>query len=198
MNKRFVKLYESIVNRYNRGGFLTSDVVKFIPDVLSNSFFKEVDEDYKNKVKEFAECGDTLRVKNIKSVFPAVMGAGNPDYNGYSFAIEICREVAPGMFSQDVVVVPPNLLVKVEEYPNLPEVPNKFKQKDNTQIKPVEVKDESEENAVFTPGRTRTADKGNKKDTSSETSLKNQNTKIPSSPAVNHKDPASYTAAYLP
>lgn len=198
MNKRFVKVYESIVNRYNRGGFLTSDVVKFIPDVMKDPFLKLVDDAYKAKIKEYAECEENLRVRNVKSTFPAVMGAGNPDYNGYSFGIEISREIAPGTFENGGIVVPQNLLVKVNNYPNLPEVPDKFKRKDDTQIEPVEVKDENEEVPFLSPGRTRTTDLGNKKDSKSETNLLNKNVKIPSSPAKGASDPASYTANYLP
>lgn len=198
MNKRFIKVYESISSRYNRGGFLTSDIVKFVDNVLSDAFFKTVDDEYKQKVKEYIECGDTLRVKNIKSTFPAVMGAGNPDYNGYSFSIEVTREIAPGKFSNDSIVVPQHLLIKIHNEPNLPEVPNKFKREDNTQIKPTEVKDENEETPFFAPGRTRTSDRGNQKDTPSDSTLLNQNIKIPSSPAKDAKDPAKYTANYLP
>jgi hypothetical protein len=198
MNKRFVKVYESIVSRYTRGGFLTGDVVKFVPDVLRDPFFKNVDDTYKAKVKEYSECEETIRVRNIKSTFPAVMGAGNPDYNGYSFGIEISKEIAPGTYENGGIVVPQHLLTKVESYPNLPAVPDKFKKEDPTQITPKEVKDESEEVPYFAPGRTRTADLGNKKDTKSETSLLNKNVKIPSSPAKGATDPASYTANYLP
>jgi hypothetical protein len=198
MNKRFVKLYESIVNRYNRGGFLTSDVVKFIPDVLKDAYFKNVDDDYKKKVEDYANCGCNLRVRNVKSSVPAVMGAGNPDYNGYGFVADICKEIAPGTYDNESLTVPVYLLVKVDSVPNLPAVPDKFKRKDDTQIEPVEVKDENEEVPFFSPGRTKTADRGNKKDTASETSLLNKNVKIPSSPAKGAANPASYTANYLP
>jgi hypothetical protein len=198
MNKRFIKVYESIVNRYTRGGFLTSDLVKFVPDVLKDPFFKGVDSEYKAKVKAYAESGENLRVRNIKSTFPAVMGAGNPDYNGYSFGIEVAREIAPGKFDNESIVVPQHLLVRVETYPNLPTVPDKFKRKDDTQIEPIEVKDENEEVPFLSPGRTLTSDRGNKKDTRSDVSLLNKNVKIPSSPAKGASDPASYTANYLP
>lgn len=199
MKKRFVDLYESIINRYNRGGFLAGDVVKFIPDVTKDEFFKKVDKGYKDKIEEYSKSGETLRVRNIKSTFPAVMGAGNSDYNGYSFGIEVCREIAPGRFDNESIVVPQNLLARItDEYPNLPAVPDKFKRKDTTQIKPIEVKDEAEENTALSPNRTRTSDRGDNKDTKSEVSLYNKNTKIPSSPAKDSSDPASYTARYLP
>lgn len=198
MNKRFVEIYESALNRYNRGGFLTSDLVVFIDGALNDKFFNAAGEDYKLKVKEFINSGENLRVKNVKSTFPAVMGAGNPDYNGYSFGIEVCREIAPGKFSPDTIVVPQNLLKYKDTVPNLPEVPNKFKRPDTSHINPKPVKAENEETPFFSPGRTRTADLGNQKDTKSETELQNKNVRIPSSPAKGASDPASYTANYLP
>jgi hypothetical protein len=56
MKRKFLPLYENIVSRYNRGGYLTGDVVKFIPNVLQDAFLKNVDDDYKAKVKEYSEC----------------------------------------------------------------------------------------------------------------------------------------------
>jgi hypothetical protein len=129
---------------------------------------------------------------------PATMGAGNTDYNGYSFSAEVCREIAPGRFSNDAITVPVHLLVHVDSYPNLPEVPAKHKYEDKTHIEPKPVKDESEEVPFLSPNRTRTADLGNGKDSKSETHLSGKNVKIPSVPAKGAKDPASYTAAYLP
>lgn len=198
MNKKFVKLYESIRTRYVNGGFLANDVVKFVDTVLRDPFFKNQSEDYKKEVEAYIKCGDTLRVKNVKSIMPAVMGAGNTDYNGYSFSAEICREIAPGRFSNDAITVPVHLLTRIDTYPNLPEVPAKHNYEDKTHIDAKPVKDESEEVPFFSPNRTRTADIGNKKDTKSETTLSDKNVKIPSMPAKGVKDPASYTAAYLP
>jgi hypothetical protein len=198
MRNKFIKLYENTLTRYNRGGFLTSDVVKFVDNALSDRFFQSVNDDYKAKVKEFAECEETLRVKNVKSTFPAVMGAGNPDYNGYSFGIEVCKEIAPGKFSPDTITVPQNLLYRIDSYPNLPEVPDKHKYVDRTHIDPKTVDSEDEETPFFSPSRTKTTDRGNKKDSKTDLELPLKNTRIPSSPVKGVSDPASYTANYLP
>ena len=50
----------------------------------------------------------------------------------------------------------------------------------------------------MSPSRTRTADQGDGKDSKSDVSLLNKNVSIPSSPAENERDPASYTARYMP
>lgn len=206
MNKRFLKLYESAMynykhdSNYNRSGFLAGDVVKFVDNCIRDPFFKTVQKEYKEKVTRLIDSGVNLRVINIKSNFPAVMGAGNPDYNGYGFAIEVAPEdEGLGRIVQsDSISVPQHLLTPIDFTPNLPTVPDKFKYKDKTHIKPVEVKDEAEEIPFYSPARTRTADLGNNKDTKSETSLGNKNVKIPSVPAKGAASPASYTASYLP
>lgn len=207
MNKRFLKVYESAISAYNqlgsnfsRSGFLVGDVVKFVDGALDDSFFKTVDPEYKKKVEYIIKNGANIRVVNVKSTFPAVQGAGNPDYNGYSFAIEVALEDQGlgRVVASDSVTVPQSLLIKIEDIPNLPAVPDKFKRKDTSHIKPKPVKNEAEESAHFGPSRTHTADIGNGKDSKSETSLTGKNMKIPSSPAKGAANPASYTAAYLP
>ena len=206
MNKQFLKLYENAMSNfkhdsnYDRSGFLVGDVVKFVDGALKDDFFKKVQKEYKGKVESIINSGANLRVINIKSYFPAVMGAGNPDYNGYSFTIEVAPEDEGlgRVVQSDSVTVPQHLLTRVDYTPNLPTVPDKFKYQDKTHIKPKEVKDEAEEVPFYSPARTRTTDIGNKKDTKSETSLGNTNVKIPSSPAVGASSPANYTANYLP
>lgn len=187
-------------SNFGRSGFLVGDVVKFVDNALKSDFFKTVGTEYKTKVESLINSGANLRVINIKSYFPAVMGAGNPDYNGYSFTIEIAPEdEGLGRIVQsDSVTVPQNLLTKIDFTPNLPTVPDKFKYKDKTHIKPKEVKDESEEVPFYSPARTRTSDLGDKKDSKSDTSLHNTNVVIPSSPAEGAKSPSTYTASYLP
>jgi hypothetical protein len=197
MNKRFLKLYESTLTRYNHGGLLAGDVVKFVDNALNDPCFKNVQDEYKKQVEILIKGGKNLRVVNIKSTMPAVMGAGNPDYNGFSFYVEVGEDQG-GARVTGTTTVPQFLLVRVNDYPNLPKVPDQFKYQDKTHIDPKEVKDEAEETPFYAPGRTRTSDRGNKKDTKSETSLGNKNVVIPSSPAIGHKDPASYVANYLP
>jgi len=198
MKRKFVKIYESLITRYDHGGFLADDVVVFKDGALKDPFFDTVDDDYKAEIERLIKSGSNIRVVNIKSTSPVSMGAGNTDNNGYSFSVEVAEESAPGRIGT-TITIPQHLIKKANPtLGSLPNIPDKFKRPDTTQIKPVEVKDEAEEVPFYGPGRTRTADIGNKKDTKSVTSLANKNVTIPSSPSVDAKDPASYTAKYLP
>ena len=198
MNRKFVKLYESWMRRTNRGGFEVSDIVKFKDNALKDSFFKTQSDEIAKLVKDLIDDGCALRVKNVINEYPAVMGAGNTDNTGKGVMIEVCRELAPGLFEPAGVIVPPNILTKVDVYPNLTTVPDKFKRKEKINIKPVEVKDEEgEEVPFYSPVNTRRSDVHGKME-AGDRSLTNTNIKIPASPNVTRKDPASYTADYLP
>jgi len=201
MNKKFVKLYESALSRYTRGGFLAGDVVVFKKDAFNDQWFKGLGVNTQEKIKEMAASGLTLRVSNIKSILPAVMGAGNTDYTTSNVELDITSEIAPGKY-MGFVTIPARLVEPVDSYPNLPKVPEVFKKDDPSRrvnIKPKKLKDEAEEIPFISPhSQTRMSDLGDKKLSPGDRELKNANVKIPSSPVKDAKDPASYTYKYLP
>jgi hypothetical protein len=197
MNKRFFKLYESWLTRYNHGGFLQGDIVKFKADALKHDFIKTQANDVVKNIEDLLKDGRTLRVTNVVNKYPSVMGAGNPDNIGPDFTVEVGLDEGGGRIYK-TAEVHIGMLDKIDTTPGLEEVPGRNKYDNKIKIKPVEVKDEAEEVPFYSPARTRTADLGNKKLAPTESKLKNVNTAIPTSPNVNAKDPASYTAKYMP
>jgi hypothetical protein len=201
MEKRFKKLYEATLSRYTRGGFLTSDRVKFVDNALKTDFFKNQPESIKSAVQDLIDSGLNLRVRNVKSAMPAVMGAGNPDDYGYSFSIEVVPEIAPGRFDVNkAVTVPANLCVHQSDGINLPPIPDSLKYDNKVAIKPKEVKEflkGTEKNLNNPKVNTHTSNVDGKV-SDGDRELKNVNVVIPSSPAEGQKDPATYTAQYLP
>jgi hypothetical protein len=200
MKRNFVKLYESAISRYTRGGFLAGDVVKFNNDAFSDAWYKNLGENTKEKIQSMVKSGLNLRVSNVKNTLPAVMGAGNIDDMTIDTNLDITSEIAPGRYI-DFVTIPARLVSPVGSYPNLPEVPEVFKKDDpgkRAHIKAKAVKDEQEEVPFYSPKQTRESDLGNKKMSTGDRVLRNQNITIPSSPAVGAKDPATYTHNYLP
>jgi len=198
MKRNFVELYESAMQRYTLGGLLAGDVVIFKEGAFNDSWYKALGENTKEKIQSMVNSGLNLRVTNIKSVLPAVQGAGNTDYTGTEYNVDITSEIAPGRY-MDFVTVPGRMLQPKSSYPNLPDVPEVFKKDDpstRVNIKPKKVKDESEEVPFISPGDTRLSDLGNKKLSKGDRELLNTNVKIPSTPVS--PDPASYTYKYLP
>jgi hypothetical protein len=214
VNRRFVKLFESAYGRYTNGGILVGDVVAFKPKAINHPDFESNDE-LKIKIKSLIDSGYNLRVVNIKNNFPVGMGGNNDNNINRRMALaDIAQEIAPGRY-YNYVTVPLDVLVVVsgirplkdqnpdhfnEVQPdiNLPEVRDKIKRDSRINIKPVSPEKVSEDEEFSTGRQTRTSDMGNKKDSSGDRSLNNSNTVIPSSPNVTHKDPANYTADYLP
>ena len=199
MNKRFLKLYESTIGRYNRGGFLVSDIVTFAKNALKNDFLKTQNEDVAARIKGYIESGDTLRVINIVNNAPPVMGANNTDNGGPDYTIEVGKETAPGRFETSGILVHPTMLVRVDVYPNLTPIPDKAKRKEKINITPELVKDEEGEEVPFYSPKlnTRRSDVHGKM-VAGDRVLNNVNVQIPSVPNSTRKDPASYTADYLP
>jgi hypothetical protein len=200
MKRNFVELYESAMQRYTIGGLLAGDVVVFREGAFNDPWYKGLGENTKEKIQSMAKSGLNLRVSSIKSVLPAVQGAGNTDYNGTEFNVDITSEIAPGRY-MDFVTVPARMLKPISSYPNLPEVPEVFKKGDparRVNIKPKKLKGENEEVPFFSPKDTMLSDLGDKKLSKGDRALLNTNVKIPSQPVQGQADPASYTYKYLP
>lgn len=202
---KFVKLYESAISRFTRGGFLTGDLVKFAPNAWSSDFFKKQAPNYVERAKDFNNCGLNLRVSAIKAVRPTTH-SGDIQNEAEEFLVDITREVAPGLY-MDFLTVPASCLVPIDTYPNLAPVPDGLKRQNDVNIDPKELEQEKA-NTILRPFRqTLTSDTGNGKDSAGDRKLNNTNVSIPSVPAVGEKDPAvnpnfpnigKSTARYLP
>ena len=197
---KFKKLYESAIQRYTRGGFLTGDLVKFKEGFRSDDFFKKQASNYLQKIDDFVKSGLNIRVSAIKPVYPNSSAPGNIQNEAESFLIDIVLEDAPGLYYQ-FVTVPAHVLEHIDAGPNLAPVPDALRRPNNEVIDPEEVKEVQDPTTYLSPNRqTKTSDRGNAKDTKTEIKLPTANVKIPSSPAEDDKDPAvaSYTARYMP
>ena len=198
MNK-FIKLYESTISRFTRGGFLTGDIVKFVDGAFNDDFFKNQASNYVQKARSFNEGGLTLRVSAIKTVRPSTQ-PGNIQNAGDSFLVDVTQEIAPGLF-REFLTIPAHLLQTIDTYPNLAPIPDSLVRHGDTNIAPktVDIKDSSE--LMSSPHRqTLTSDLGDKKDSDGDRALSNTNTTIPSSPAVDARTPSveKGTSRYLP
>lgn len=201
MNRNFVKLYESAMQRYTLKGFLAGDIIKFKKDAFNDPWFKNLGANTQEKIKQMVNSGLHLRISAIKNKYPAVGGAGNTDYNGTDFDLDITTEIAPGRYG-DFCTIPSHLVEsEPSTQPNLPSIPDAFKKDDpghRVHIKPKVFKDKKNDTPFLAPNQTKLSDLGNGKLSEGDRELKNTNTKIPSDPVKGAADPASYTYQYLP
>lgn len=197
---KFTKLYESAIQRFTRGGFLVGDLVKIKENVFSDIFFKKQASNYIEKVKEFMNSGLNIRVSAVKPVYPNAYAPGNIQSEAESFLCDIVLEKAPGLYYA-FITVPAHILEHIDTGINLAPVPDSLKRPNNEIIDPEEVASYKDPTTYMSPYRqTRTADKGDAKDSKSDSQLNNVNVKIPSNTVVDEKDPAVAvsTAKYLP
>ena len=187
MKHKFLALVENSITRYNNGGLLTGDIVKFVKNFKSRDSYKALSDNLKDYIEEFIKTDKNLRVVDIKTMFPS-SAPGNNDNRGNAFSVEIAIELAPGSYDlQNKFTVPSDILVPDNDYINLPKIPGSIRNKENINHKPTppEEAEESPYNPYLQTLMTQDGDKltrGDKK-------LNNVNVAIPSKPAVGANSP---------
>ena len=184
MEKKFIKLFESVYQRYQRdGGFLVGDYVTFKKNYKSNEQYKDLTDDIKAAIDGLVDSELNLRIVDDKSYYPATIPAG-PAGNGYKLMVTVAIDEGGGRYSNYVTVCP-SLLDRIDTYPNLMPMSSKREIKRDVNIKPEELEsdEESQANLSDTTGKGKLAF-GDRK-------LHNKNVTLPS------KSAASTTARYL-
>jgi hypothetical protein len=173
METKFNVLFENLLERYQQGGFISGDRVRFRKDCLKLDFFKDKAQSFIETVKA---CMDpsfdlNLRVSAIKSIYPTTTqnyrgGTESPDH----IYVDVVVEYAPGLY-RTPITVPIEALEVQDDGINTGPVPDSVKRKSKIQIEPKEVKADS------------TAD--------FEINLNNKNVKIPGGKKWNDKQPGA-------
>jgi hypothetical protein len=195
---KFINLYESAIQRYTRGGFLTGDLVKFRDGFQNDAFFKQQGSNYLQKLDEWVKSGLNIRVSAIKAVYPSAYRPGNVQNEAESFLVDVVLERAPGLY-YEFLTLPAHILDHVDTGINLAPVPDSLRNDGNVQMEPVEVTKPDSSTYQSPYRQTLTSDIGNQKDSKTEVELPRKNTKIPASPAEGDRDPAvaAGTSRYL-
>jgi hypothetical protein len=146
METKFNVLYENLLERYQQGGFLIGDRVRFKSNVLAMEFFKSKGQNFIDVVKS---CMDpnfdlNLRISAIKSVYPTTTqnyrgGTESPD----RIYADVIVEYAPGLY-RTPMTVPIEALELQDDGINTGPVPDSVKRKSKINIKPETVKAEQE------------------------------------------------------
>jgi hypothetical protein len=131
MNKNFDVLFENLLERYQQGGLLIGDRVKFRKDALKLDFFKNKAANFIEMVKTVSEPSFdlTLRVSAIKSIYPTTTqnyrgGTESPDH----IFVDVIIEYAPGLY-RNPMTVPIESLELQDDGINRGPVPDSVKRK---------------------------------------------------------------------
>lgn len=145
METKFKSLYESLLGRYQQGGFVIGDRVRYRKDCLKLDFFANKPQGFIDIIKTCMESGFdlNLRVSSLKSTRPTTTqnyrgGTESPD-NIYA---DVIIEYAPGLY-RNPVTVPIEALELLDDGINTGPVPDSVKRKNDVQINPSEVEAKS-------------------------------------------------------
>lgn len=173
MDTKFAVLYENILERYQQGGFVIGDRVKFKKDCLKQNFFQSKGQSFIDIVTSCMAPGFdlNLRIGAIKSIRPTTTqnyrgGTDSPD----DYYADIYIEYAPGLY-RTPMTVPIGVLELQDDGINTGPVPDSVKRKSVINIKPKEVK----------------AEQAAKHDIN----LQNKNVQIPGGKKWNDKEPGA-------
>jgi hypothetical protein len=126
--KKFEKLFEDTIYRFQSGGFLAGDVVKFRANALSNEKVKGLSEQYQEMIKNAMNSDLNIRLSAVKSIRPNT--AQNYDAYGTDAVADMFADVvvehAPGCW-QTPMTVPIEVLERVDTGINLAPVPDSLK-----------------------------------------------------------------------
>jgi hypothetical protein len=193
MAKKFLTLVENNITRYNNGGILVGDVVLPVKNLKSHPAFKMLAPEIQNYLVDFFAMKKNVRVNDIKTKYPT--GAPNDEDNrGINFYLELCHELAPGLYDlANKVTVPRELVYVNNSYSNLPST-DEYKHKERrTRLDHVKDKyAEEAEESPYNPYLQTLMSQDNSMNTKvrpTETSLRNVNVVLPSKPDSSMKDP---------
>ena len=148
---KFKKIFESNFQRFQGGGILAGDVVKFIDNVLNDDWFNSQADNVKDIISTMLDSDLNIRVSSVYGLRPATDGGKQQDQQTDEYYVDIAQELAPGMLS-NIVSCPINLVSLVDLGDNLAPIPDSLRYDDRSHIKPepVEIDEgEDESNAVF-------------------------------------------------
>jgi len=141
MEMKFNTLYEGMLERYQQGGFIVGDRVRYRKDCLRLEFFKRKPSQFIDLIKS---CMDekfdlNLRVSAVKSIYPTTSqnyrgGTESPD----AIYVDVIVEYAPGLY-RTPMTVPIESLELMDDGINTGPVPDSLKRKSKINIKPEEV-----------------------------------------------------------
>ena len=149
METKFDVLFENLLERYQQGGFLIGDRVRFKKDALNSEFMKGKGQNFIDIVKSCMDPGFdlNLRISAIKSIYPTTTqnyrgGTESPD----KIYADVIVEYAPGLY-RTPMTVPIELLELQDDGINTGPVPDSVRRKSKINIKPE--KTEAEQSADF-------------------------------------------------
>jgi hypothetical protein len=148
---KYDTLIETAITRFEMGGIMSGDLVKFRKDALKHEKIKNGTEQYKETIKAMMDSDLNIRVSAVKSIRPTTTGNYEGGYGAGTRSptdhfVDISLEYAPGLV-RDPITVPIEVLDLVDMDGNLAPVPDSLKREgENTKPKDVKSSDDNRKN----------------------------------------------------
>lgn len=136
MEKKFIKVVESAMSRFTRGGFLIGDYVEFIKSYKTHKEFKSLQDIQRDAVEELLKSNLRIRVVGVDDMIPSRF-PGNPETSNGHVSVKIAADHGGGR-QLYALTVPPCLLSVIDFYPNLAPFPDQFTRPNNEILTPKE------------------------------------------------------------
>lgn len=179
MKSKYLNLLENTQRRYQIGGFLMGDYVKFADNYKSTKCYKNLTPTMQQGVDDIADMGKemNLRVVAVKNESPSRAPGNEFNMNGQT-VLDIAIDYGGGRY-YNAITVPCELMQRLDYGINYAPLPAALKRDNMITIKPEPVVMDADSEIYK---RTRMTDQGGKmKD--ADDSLVNKNEKIPASSA---------------
>jgi hypothetical protein len=170
MGQKFDSIYESVVSRFQCGGFLPGDIVTFRKTYKSADCYKSLPTKVQRELDELVKSGLNIRVTQVGNNLSGTT-ANNQHKTASSAVITVAGDQGGGRHYGMITVSPDMIDLVEDDYPNTGKVPDQFKRKEKIIIKP--------EKVVNDPNHiTRVTDKGNGKNTPTQLKLAGESIKF--------------------
>lgn len=169
MGKKFDKIFEAVVSRYNVGGYLPGDIVKFRPNYKSTPTYKAMHSEMQRELDELVNSGLNIKVVQVGAKTYNLSSA-NDHKTADNVVITVAGDHGGGRYFGSITVSPDMVDIADASNPS-PKVPEQFYRKDTTNYKPEEWKADQQ-------NITRVTDKGNGKNTPTNLKLAGEGTRL--------------------
>lgn len=171
MGKKFDAIFESVVSRYQVGGYLPGDIVTFRPNYKSTETYKAMHSQMQKELDELVNSGLNIKVIQVGDRLAGVSTyGGNLHKSAKDIVLTVAGDHGGGQYFGSITVTPD--MIDIADMGNqMPKIPDKFYRKDNTNWKPEPYKPD-------TTHPTRVSDKGNGKNTPTDIKLAGEGTRM--------------------
>tara|TARA_R110002167_G_scaffold98020_4_gene258324 strand:+ start:7625 stop:8518 length:894 start_codon:yes stop_codon:yes gene_type:complete len=169
MGKKFDKIFEAVVSRYQVGGYLPGDIVKFRPSYKSTACYKAMHSIMQKELDELAKSGLNIKVTQVGDKL-ANQSMANQHKTADQAVITIAGDQGGGRYYGAITVSADMIDIEDASDPT-PNIPDQFYRDDDTNFKPVEWKSDAQ-------NITRVTDKGNGKNTPTDLKLAGEGTRL--------------------